>query len=231
MPTRSATAIAPTAHPRRLRGWVLAIASVLGLLLAMSSSVLPASAHDELVSSSPAAGAALDPAPSEVTLSYSDNVLEVGVEVSVTDAGGTQWVSGAPVVDGPNVSTPLASDMPAGSYTVEWRVVSSDGHPISGTIPFTVTTPVATNTSTPTPAASEPPVVATPTTDAASPAPGDASESASDGPTGAEVALYAGIGLAILVLLAAVLLLAARRRRSSDDERRDRREDLDGRDA
>lgn len=32
----------------------------------------------------------------------------------------------------------LDGELPAAGYVVEWRVVSSDGHPISGTIPFTV---------------------------------------------------------------------------------------------
>src|SRR5699024_10824890 len=37
------------------------------------------------------------------------------------------------------VSHPLADDLPAGEYSVDWRVVSADGHPISGEFTFTVT--------------------------------------------------------------------------------------------
>jgi methionine-rich copper-binding protein CopC len=192
-------------RPRAL----LAAATALGIVLAATTAIAPASAHDELVSSTPASDAALDPAPTEVVLTYSDNILEVGVEVSVTDADGAEWVADAPVVDGPTVTVPLESDMPGGAYTAEWRVVSSDGHPISGTIPFTVTTPAAS----PSPSASEPAV--TSPTDAVTSAPSASAEPvASDDPglSGAHIAIIAGIILALVIIVAGVLLVLARRR-------------------
>ena len=51
----------------------------------------------------------------------------------------------------------LAADLPAGEHTVTYRVVSTDGHPVSGTVTFTTTaapasaSPSATATATPTP--------------------------------------------------------------------------------
>ena len=35
-------------------------------------------------------------------------------------------------VDGKTVNWPMPADLPKGAYVVTWRVVSSDGHPISG---------------------------------------------------------------------------------------------------
>ena len=207
------TTITPAGRVRRRPRALLAAATALGIVLAATTAIAPASAHDELVSSTPTADAALDPAPTEVVLTYSDNILDVGVEVSVTDADGAEWVADAPVVDGPTVTVPLGSDMPGGTYTAEWRVVSSDGHPISGTIPFTVTTPAAS----PSPSASEP-AVASPT-DAVTSAPSASAEpSASDtdsgeqGLSGAHIAIIAGIILALVIIIAAVLLVLARRR-------------------
>jgi methionine-rich copper-binding protein CopC len=225
MPTTS------TPTPTRRRLGLAAAAAALGLVLAAGTAVAPASAHDELVSSTPAAGDALDSAPTELTLNYSDNILEVGIEVNVTDAAGTEYVAGEPVVDGATVTVALDADMPGGSYQADWRVVSSDGHPISGSIPFTVTTPVPTEepTTTATPDASEPPVIATPSDEASeSTAPATDDASADGGTTGAEVALIAGIVLAVLVIIAAILIVLARRRGRPADSTTDGspREDL-----
>src|SRR5690606_32208723 len=52
---------------------------------------------------------------------------------------------GVVVSDGPaqlvdtSVVQPLVATLPAGPYTVEWRVTSADGHPLSGALTFTAT--------------------------------------------------------------------------------------------
>lgn len=112
-------------------GLVLAALLVLGI----SS---PASAHDSLVSSSPAAGERRATAPTEVELVFSDEVLPVGAAVLVVDAAGTDWVSGDLAIDRNTVTVPLSSGMPEAGYQVRWRVVSGDGHPISAIIPFAI---------------------------------------------------------------------------------------------
>lgn len=98
----------------------------------------PAAAHDELVASSPAAGAQLTDAPNEVTLTFSADVLTIGAAVIVVDGSGRDWVAGEPTVSSGTVTVPLDSGMPAAGYEIRWRVVSEDGHPISGLVPFTV---------------------------------------------------------------------------------------------
>lgn len=103
----------------------------------------PASAHDELVSSDPAANAELATAPEQLTLTFSNNLLSIdeassGTAITVTDESGTDWVDGTLAVQADTVTAPLASDMPGGDYHVTWQVVSSDGHPTSGEYDFTV---------------------------------------------------------------------------------------------
>ena len=117
-----------------------------------------ASAHDQLLSSTPADGAALDIAPHDVTLEYSDSVLTVGAIVLVVDSNETNWVSDEPVIDGWKVSAQLRDDMPDGAYEIRWRVVSVDGHPISGIMSFTVGN-VAPETQEPTSAPATPSAV------------------------------------------------------------------------
>lgn len=128
-----------------------------GLALAAASVLLiasPAAAHDELSSTDPAAGATLDALPAQLTLTFSADIApDAGAsEVVVTDAAGAALVDGAPVAEGAVLTQALAGEA-SGAVTVLWKVVSSDGHPISGELSFTVTpasTPTPTATATPT---------------------------------------------------------------------------------
>ncbi len=120
---------------RTLSHSLAAFAAAAALVLVAAA---PASAHDELLTSDPAPGDAVAVAPEEIVLTFSSDVMSVGAAIIVADADGTDWVGGDPVMDGTVVTVPLQSDMPESGYEVRWRVVSSDGHPISGIIPFTV---------------------------------------------------------------------------------------------
>ncbi|MET2010478.1 copper resistance CopC family protein [Microbacterium chocolatum] len=119
----------------RLRAAALGMATALVVLLAPAA---PAAAHDQLIGSDPAAGERLDSAPTTLTLEYSAEVMELGAMIIVADATREDWVDEEPVVEGTVVSVALPEGMPVGGYEIRWRVVSSDGHPISGVIPFTV---------------------------------------------------------------------------------------------
>ena len=98
----------------------------------------------QYVSSTPAADATLSKAPTEITLTYSANLMNVegGNRVRVTDSAGNSLVEGKgdAKVSGNTVTQTLNLKDPAAdeTYTVTWRVVSSDGHPIQGTYRFTV---------------------------------------------------------------------------------------------
>lgn len=114
-----------------------AVAVAIASAVALSAAV-PASAHDELVRSDPAEDAVLAAAPSQVTLEFTDEVLTVGAVIVVVDASGTDWVDGDLEIREGTVAAALEEGMPDAGYEVRWRVVSADGHPISGLIPFTV---------------------------------------------------------------------------------------------
>src|SRR5699024_11695292 len=43
-----------------------------------------------------------------------------------------------PRVEGPDAIVELTEPLPAGTHTIQWRVVSSDGHPIEGALTITV---------------------------------------------------------------------------------------------
>jgi methionine-rich copper-binding protein CopC len=116
---------------------LLALCSAL-LLAALLALPSPAQAHDTLLSSDPADGATLETSPEEIGFTFSADVLDVSPLVRITDESGTELTEIVPTVDGPVVTATLTEPLPAGTHTIQWRVVSSDGHPIEGTQTLTI---------------------------------------------------------------------------------------------
>jgi copper resistance protein C len=185
----------------------LALAALLALGGVLGSATT-ASAHDKLQSTNPAQGSAVATPPAAITLTFNQPVFEIGGRVQVVGPGG-DVAQGQPVFENRVVRQAIRPDAPAGRYTVEWQVTSSDGHPIAGTWRFTVANAAAT-TAPATPAADAPtgsePPPATPT--AVSPA---ASED-SGGSTGMVVAVTAAAAVVLLLAAAAVAWTSRRRR-------------------
>jgi len=129
-------------HPRttRLRpGGRMAALLVAGVALATPIALAPAaSAHDAFVGSTPKAGSTLTTAPTSVTVSFEEPPLAAGLAVAVTAPDTTLVTSGDPVLTGTDVVSPLVPLTQAGVYTVAWRVVADDGHPVTGTFSFTL---------------------------------------------------------------------------------------------
>lgn len=111
------------------------------VLLALVVGAAPAWAHTELESSSPAANAQVGTAPTSVSLTFSEKIAAADATVSVTGPGGTDYAAGPATGDGATLTVPLRPLGAAGGYTITYRVVSDDGHPVSGTVPFTLTSP------------------------------------------------------------------------------------------
>ncbi|WP_336648336.1 copper resistance CopC family protein [Microbacterium sp. MMO-10] len=127
-----------------------------GVLL---SSAGPAAAHDGLDSTVPAADSTVTVAPTSVTLNFTGQpqTLEGTALVEVITAGGENLADGAPSIDGGTVTQPLRSAPVSGVVTVRWRIVGTDGHPISDSFTYTVRplapamAPAPTPTSIPSP--------------------------------------------------------------------------------
>ena len=67
------------------------------------------------------------------------NVLEATTNVlSVQNPKGQTVSTGVTAVDGAKVSIALSKKLPVGKYTVRWRIVSADGHPLAGRYSFTI---------------------------------------------------------------------------------------------
>lgn len=204
----------PTPRSRRASFLLPSMATLLltaGLLFAVAT---PAAAHDEIVSSSPEPGSTIGVVPEEISLTFSGEILTdfSAVIIEVVAADGQNLASGEPIIDGTTVTQAVQPGQ-AGVFTVRWRVVSSDGHPISNEYQYTVEA-VTAPTSTPTPEATE---EQTPAPSATTPAttPGEMH----NGPSGGGellpvLAVVTGVGALGGALI--VVLMVARERRRRD---------------
>lgn len=124
-------------------------------LLALSTATVtaaPALAHDQLLSTTPEAGATVTATPAELSLTFSGNLITgQGIRnlVTVTDEAGHQWQDGAAQVAGPQLTSALCEGMPNGDYDVAYRVVYSDGHSEAKQYGFTLEDPAAPDTAAP----------------------------------------------------------------------------------
>jgi methionine-rich copper-binding protein CopC len=196
----------------RLTHRLAIVAAVLLVAFAMLLPASPAQAHDELLGSDPAANATIDALPGQLTLTFSAKIAadEGASVVEVTDAAGTALTAGTPTVRDNVVTQPLSGEA-SGAVTVLWKVVSSDGHPISGEFAFTVTsapTPTAepTETTEPTPTPTAGP------SETATPTPTVTGEPAASDVSNALPWVIAGL-LALALVGAVVYLLVSRSRR------------------
>ncbi|WP_188193017.1 copper resistance CopC family protein [Nonomuraea sp. SYSU D8015] len=151
------------------RSPLAALTAILAALLVLGTAA-PALAHDALKSSSPAKGAEVD-ALDEVRLEFTNKVRMPFV--IVRGPGDAQVQSGKPELDGAVVRQAVKGPLPDGKYTIAYRVVSSDGHPIEGEIPFRVkgaeTPPASPSPESPSPEASQS-AAASPSPEASAPA-------------------------------------------------------------
>ena len=119
------------------------------LCIGVSLPAAPAAyAHDQLISSSPAPDERLDNTPASITLNFGSPLLTLGYEVRVVDDNAKNWVNGAAVLSREALTQSLP-ELPDGGYQVSWRVVSADGHPISGGYRFHVGKPSAAGPAAP----------------------------------------------------------------------------------
>lgn len=101
----------------------------------------PASAHNSLISSNPADEVSMETGPETVVLTFDQPVQDgEGLNsVAVTGPDGTEWQAGPATVDSNVVAMPVRELGPKGVYTIGYRIVSADGHPVSGKLTFTLT--------------------------------------------------------------------------------------------
>jgi methionine-rich copper-binding protein CopC len=111
---------------------------VVGVLLFLITVAGPALAHSDLVSSTPEDGQVLTAAPSSVSLTFNEPISDTGAAVVVKGDEGRIDTPSSLTVDGSTVSVEVDARAPGGGYTVAYRVVSADGHVITGSLRYAV---------------------------------------------------------------------------------------------
>ncbi|MDJ0337856.1 copper resistance CopC family protein [Cryobacterium sp. PH31-O1] len=177
-------------------------ALALAAAFAIGGAAPAANAHDSVLATVPSDTEHVDLAPATVSMRFTDDIMQLGAVLLVVDSAGTDWAEGEPALDGSTATVAVDPALPDGAYQVRWRVVSADGHPISGTFDFSVGSGAP----------------AAPPTDAAAPAfttPTDSSVVASvPPPAGLPIGVTALIG-AVVGLAFLIGILALNRRRAA----------------
>lgn len=113
------------------------IAALLLFIFGPAAAVL---AHDVLVDQDPADHAVLETAPDQITLTFNNSLIDLGegaTVMNVLDVDGNVVIDATPTLSGFD-AVQTAEGLTDGAYRLIWRVVSSDGHPISGSSTFAI---------------------------------------------------------------------------------------------
>jgi copper transport protein len=117
----------------------------LGIAFALLLAALPwhgAHAHAVLLESSPAADAVLEDAPGRIVLRFNEPVGPAVIRL-LRAADEASIELGAVEVTDTDLSAPLPSGLPDGSYVLSYRVTSADGHAVVGSLVFAIGAPGA----------------------------------------------------------------------------------------
>lgn len=207
------------AVPHRLRPLLVTLLSTGWLLVATVGSP-PASAHTELLGSDPADGSTLASLPPQLTVEFSEELRAEFARAQVRTPDGRD-VETEPRVQGRELVVPMdtvsvdAGEYDAGEYTVDFRVMSADGHPVPGSVSLEVDPPMSA-----TPEGTRETVAEVVTEVEATPVGGPLTPSESERPF--------VIVLAFLATAAVAVLAVVRLRRGGPERRRhDRGDDED----
>lgn len=120
----------------------LAIAACVGALWVIAiMTAQVASAHAARVATDPADNAVLAAGPERVSATFNEQLQTTFAAMTVVGPDGNVWSAGDPSVRGAVVGIGLRPLGPAGTYTVNYRVTSADGHVVSGSWSFRLTIP------------------------------------------------------------------------------------------
>lgn len=116
--------------------------AALATLLLVVGFATGASAHAALVAAEPASGSMLVSAPKTVELRFNE-VVTPGA-ILLIDGAGRARDDARVTASGEAISVAIPQDLPQGTAVVSYRVISEDGHPVSGSVIFSIGMPTGT---------------------------------------------------------------------------------------
>ena len=122
---------------------VMKRATLWAVLAVLCTILLPkaAFAHAYIVQSTPAENQELKKAPEEIKIEFNEAIQNGFHSITVRNSSGERVDSGKTEIDPQNakiMTVKLKPKLKDDIYSAEWRAVSADGHPVSGTIPFSI---------------------------------------------------------------------------------------------
>ncbi|OZD69593.1 copper resistance protein CopC [Rhodococcus sp. 06-1059B-a] len=118
-----------------MRKLIVAVLAISALLIGAPT----ASAHSVVTGSNPADGSEIASGPAQVSISFNEVPQSQFATLNVVGPDGNLWSKGDPRIEGQSIVVDVGELGPVGEYTIAYRVTSADGHPISGTLGFTLT--------------------------------------------------------------------------------------------
>ncbi len=120
------------------RRWRQLVATITILGLTGLAAAGPALAHDKLIGANPADGASLPAAPSLVTVLFDEPPGNGFSGLTVIAPDGAHIDSGNSWIAGSQIQVRVKPIHALGLFTVQFHIISDDGHPVAGTLHFTV---------------------------------------------------------------------------------------------
>jgi methionine-rich copper-binding protein CopC len=119
-----------------MRRFSLAVLALLCLVLSSPLSF----AHGEIVTTYPLRDSTSSPTPTQVWIEFDGELQLIDGEVintlKVKDSTGLVVSSEEAVIEGSKISTQISDQSVGGVFTVQYRIVSEDGHPVEGSYTF-----------------------------------------------------------------------------------------------
>jgi len=115
------------------------VGSILLAGIALFAPISSATAHTDLVGSSPVADSDVNAAQEFISITFAEPMLTEGAAIVVVDSTGTTLDSPAPTQEGATLSIPWPADLTPGNVTVQWRATGADGHVLSDEFSFNYT--------------------------------------------------------------------------------------------
>ena len=99
------------------------------------------SAHAYIIKTSPAENEILTSPPKNISIQFSESIQSGFHSIVVMNSSGKQVPLKNDRINAQNHSileAEIKEDMPNDTYSIQWKAVSADGHPVQGVIPFSI---------------------------------------------------------------------------------------------
>jgi copper resistance protein C len=112
---------------------------IFGLMAGTLGNAGVAAAHAARIASDPVEDASVSKSPSRVSATFNEAMQSQFAAMTVVGPDGDLWSTGEPEVNGAIISVGVRPLGPSGTYTVNYRATSADGHVVSGSWSFQLT--------------------------------------------------------------------------------------------